>query len=71
MRLTDIRSALDELQLRPTKSLGQNFLHDQNLARTIAASAIPGRVPFAEEIGPGLCSHTGPLLERFDRLLLI
>jgi hypothetical protein len=36
LRLTDIRSALDELQLRPTKSLGQNFLHDQTLARISA-----------------------------------
>jgi 16S rRNA (adenine1518-N6/adenine1519-N6)-dimethyltransferase len=71
MRLSDIRSALDELQMRPTKSLGQNFLHDQNLARTIAAAAIPLHVPFAVEIGPGLGSLTTPLLERCDQLLLI
>lgn len=71
MRLSDIRTALDTLELRPTKSLGQNFLHDQNLARTIAATAIPDRVPFAVEIGPGLGSLTAPLLERCDQLLLI
>ena len=71
MRLTDIRTALGELQLRPTKSLGQNFLHDQNLARAIAAAAAPECVPFAVEIGPGLGSLTGPLLERCDKLLLI
>lgn len=71
MRLSDIRSALDELQMRPTKSLGQNFLHDRNLARAIAAAAVPDRVPFAVEIGPGLGSLTGPLLERCERLLLI
>lgn len=71
MRLTEIRAALDELQLRPTKSLGQNFLHDQNLARTIAAAAIPEAVPFAVEIGPGLGALTTPLLERCNRLLLI
>ena len=71
MRRTDIRLALDELQLRPTKSLGQNFLHDQNLARAIAATALPGRVPFAVEIGPGLGSLTAPLLERCDHLLVI
>jgi 16S rRNA (adenine1518-N6/adenine1519-N6)-dimethyltransferase len=71
LRLTDIRTALDELQMRPTKSLGQNFLHDQNLARAIAAAAIPDRAPFAVEIGPGLGSLTTPLLERCDRLLLI
>lgn len=71
MRLTDLRSALDELQLRPTKSLGQNFLHDRNLARAIAAAAIPAHVPFAVEIGPGLGSLTAPLLERCNRLLVI
>ena len=71
MRLTDIRTALDELQMRPTKSLGQNFLHDQNLARAIAAAAAPEHTPFAVEIGPGLGSLTIPLLERCDRLLLI
>ena len=71
MRLTEIRAALDELQLRPTKSLGQNFLHDQNLASAIAAAAIPEHAAFAVEIGPGLGSLTGPLLERCDNLLLI
>ena len=71
MRLTDIRTALDELQLRPTKSLGQNFLHDQNLARAIAAAAVPERASFAVEIGPGLGSLTAPLLERCQKLLLI
>jgi 16S rRNA (adenine1518-N6/adenine1519-N6)-dimethyltransferase len=71
MRPTDIRAALAELQMRPAKSLGQNFLHDRNLARAIAAAAIPERAPFAVEIGPGLGALTGPLLERCDRLLLI
>ncbi len=71
MRLTDIRSALDELGLRPSKSLGQNFLHDQNLARAIAATAVPDRAPFAVEIGPGLGALTLPLMERCDRLLLV
>jgi 16S rRNA (adenine1518-N6/adenine1519-N6)-dimethyltransferase len=71
MRLSDLRSALDELRIRPAKSLGQNFLHDQNLARTIAVAAIPDPVPFAVEIGPGLGSLTAPLLERCDKLLLV
>ncbi len=71
MRLTDLRSALDELQMRPSKSLGQNFLHDANLARTIAATALPGPVDFAVEIGPGLGSLTTPLLDRCHRLLAI
>lgn len=71
MRLTEIRAALDGLSLRPSKSLGQNFLHDGNLARAIARAAIPAPVPFALEIGPGLGALTRPLLERCDNLLLI
>lgn len=71
MRLTEIRTALDHLSLYPSKNLGQNFLHDANLARTIACAALPERVPFAVEIGPGLGSLTKPLLERCDHLLLI
>lgn len=71
MRLSDIRAALAELDLRPTKSLGQNFLHDRNLAQAIAAALLPERVPFCVEIGPGLGSLTVPLLERCDQLLLV
>ena len=71
MRLSDIRSALAEIPLRPSKSLGQNFLHDRNLAAAIAAAVAPEHVPFAVEIGPGLGSLTFPLLERCGRLLLI
>lgn len=57
--------------MRPTKSLGQNFLHDGNLARTIAALALPEQTAFAVEIGPGLGSLTTPLLDRCDHLLAI
>jgi 16S rRNA (adenine1518-N6/adenine1519-N6)-dimethyltransferase len=71
LHLTDIRTALDDLQMRPTKSLGQNFLHDRNLAGAIAAAAVPDRAAFAVEIGPGLGALTTPLLGRCDGLLLI
>lgn len=71
MRLNEIRTALDELELRPSKSLGQNFLHDRNLARAIAAAALPDHSDFALEIGPGLGALSSPLLERCDRLLLV
>ena len=33
MKLSDIRAALAELSLHPSKSLGQNFLADTNMAR--------------------------------------
>ena len=36
MKLSDIRATLKEIGVWPSKALGQNFLHDQNLARWIA-----------------------------------
>lgn len=63
MKLSAIRSALAELGLAPSKSLGQNFLHDQNLARWIVAQldAQPGDE--LVEIGPGLGALTATALE--------
>jgi len=71
VRLNEIRSALEDLELRPSKKLGQNFLHDQNLARAIALAAVPEPAAFAVEIGPGLGALTAPLLERCAQLLVI
>ncbi len=76
MKLSTIAATLAELGTRPTQSLGQNFLHDQNLARWIVEQAgiVPGE-PWVE-IGPGLGALTefaaeisphGILLEKDDR----
>jgi len=64
MTLTEIRAALDSRGLRPLKQLGQNFLHDQNLARWLAEHAVAGLEPGANvvEIGPGLGALTSVLL---------
>jgi len=64
MTLTEIRAALDSRGLRPLKQLGQNFLHDQNLAKWLAEHAIAGLNPGATvvEIGPGLGALTSVLL---------
>ena len=32
VKITEIMSVLDSLEAAPRKSLGQNFLHDKNLA---------------------------------------
>lgn len=66
MTLTEIRVALDARGLRPLKQLGQNFLHDQNLARWLAGQSIAGLEPGAKivEIGPGLGALTSVLLEK-------
>lgn len=70
MTLTEIRAALDSRGLRPLKQLGQNFLHDQNLARWLAERSIEGIRPDATvvEIGPGLGALTSVLLEKNQRL---
>jgi 16S rRNA (adenine1518-N6/adenine1519-N6)-dimethyltransferase len=71
MTLTEIRAALDSRNLRPLKQLGQNFLHDQNLAKWLADHAVAGLAPGANvvEIGPGLGALTVFLLEKSIRLI--
>ncbi len=73
MTLTEIRAALDSRGLRPLRQLGQNFLHDQNLATWLAGEAVRGAKPGATvlEIGPGLGSLTVRLLERDVRLVAL
>src|SRR6266496_2332836 len=39
MKLSDIRATLQEIHVSPVKTLGQNFLHDQNLARWVVDQA--------------------------------
>lgn len=63
MTLTEIRSVLRERGLAPNKRFGQNFLHDENLARWIVAAAQPAPGERVLEIGPGLGALTGYLLE--------
>ena len=71
MTLTDIREILSERDLRLSKSLGQNFLHDQNQVRRIvaAAEAVPGDKIL--EIGPGLGPLTEALLQKGCDVLAI
>ena len=59
MTLNDIRDILSKRDLALSKSLGQNFLHDQNQVRRIVAAAEAGPEDKILEIGPGL----GPLTE--------
>lgn len=77
MKLSTIHSTLSELGTQPTRSLGQNFLHDQNLAEWMVAqlSIQPGESWV--ELGPGLGALTeyahrkstnGLLIEKDGRL---
>ncbi len=56
---------------RPLKSLGQNFLVDQNIIARIIQAADIGADQAVLEIGPGRGALTGHLAERAGRLLLV
>jgi 16S rRNA (adenine1518-N6/adenine1519-N6)-dimethyltransferase len=57
-----IRELARQLDLRPTKSLGQNFLHDANTIRRIVRTAALRPEDVVLEVGPGLGSLTLGLL---------
>lgn len=58
----EIRALAAELGLRPTKKLGQNFVHDPNTVRRIVKSAQLRPEDVVLEVGPGLGSLTLALL---------
>jgi 16S rRNA (adenine1518-N6/adenine1519-N6)-dimethyltransferase len=58
----DVRALADRLGIRPTKTLGQNFLHDANTIRRIVRTAELDAGETVLEIGPGLGSLTLGLL---------
>jgi 16S rRNA (adenine1518-N6/adenine1519-N6)-dimethyltransferase len=59
----EIRALAERLGVRPTKTLGQNFVHDPNTVRRIARLAEVGPGDLVAEIGPGLGSLTLALLD--------
>ena len=71
MTLSEIQRTLTDLQTAPTRSLGQNFLHDQNLARGIVALLDIQPGDHIVEIGPGLGALTEFLARPDTRLTLI
>lgn len=64
MNLGQMRQLLDGRDIRLTKSLGQNFLHDNNQIRRIADSGALEKTDRVLEIGPGLGPLTAELLQR-------
>ena len=71
MKLSEMKQILAERDLRLTKSLGQNFLHDGNqLRRMVAAADLTGRDKVLE-IGPGLGPLTELLLPKAGAVLAI
>jgi 16S rRNA (adenine1518-N6/adenine1519-N6)-dimethyltransferase len=58
----EVRALAHELGLRPTKRLGQNFVHDPNTVRRIVRAAELTADDVVLEVGPGLGSLTLALL---------
>lgn len=54
----EIRALAAELGIRPTKTLGQNFVHDPNTVRRIVRAAEVTPDDVVVEVGPGLGSLT-------------
>src|SRR5947209_4667962 len=71
MKLSEIPALLREIGVSPVKSLGQNFLHDRNLARWIVDQAKIATGDYVVEIGPGLGALTEFALEKGAQVLAI
>jgi 16S rRNA (adenine1518-N6/adenine1519-N6)-dimethyltransferase len=66
-----IRELAQQLELRPTKTLGQNFLHDANTIRRIVRTAGLRDDDVVLEVGPGLGSLTLGLLPAATRVVAV
>lgn len=67
----DVRALAGELGIRPTKTLGQNFVIDPNTVRRIVRVSAVQRGDVVVEVGPGLGSLTLGLLETGCRVVAI
>ncbi|MBQ4288744.1 MAG: ribosomal RNA small subunit methyltransferase A [Clostridia bacterium] len=66
---SEIRRILEENSLAPLKSLGQNFLTDQNVVENIAEAAVSTKNVL--EIGPGLGALTRKLADRAEKVVCV
>ena len=71
MKLSQMPALLREIGVSPVKSLGQNFLHDRNLARWVVDQAELDANDYVVEIGPGLGALTEFALAKGAHVLAI
>jgi len=67
----EVRRLAEELGIRPTKKLGQNFVHDPNTVRKIVAAAGLAEDDIVLEVGPGLGSLTLALLPSAKQVVAV
>ncbi|MBG0738311.1 16S rRNA (adenine(1518)-N(6)/adenine(1519)-N(6))-dimethyltransferase RsmA [Paeniglutamicibacter antarcticus] len=68
---SDVRRLAAEIGIRPTKTLGQNFVIDGNTIRRIVAAARLSADETVLEVGPGLGSLTLGLLDAAARVVAV
>ena len=68
---SEIRQLAQQLDIRPTKKLGQNFVIDPNTIRKIISKANLDGSERVVEIGPGLGSLTLGLFEKVDSVVAV
>lgn len=68
---TEIRRLAKDIDFRPRKSFGQNFVHDANTVRRIVSASGVHRHDHVLEVGPGLGSLTLALLDRGARVTAV
>ena len=67
----DVREIAARLDVRPTKLLGQNFVHDANTVRRIVRAANLREQEVVMEVGPGLGSLTLALLDTGNPVIAV
>ena len=67
----EIRALAQSLDLKPSKSLGQNFVIDANVCRKIVRTAGVSADDIALEIGPGLGSLTLAMMEEAEAVIAV
>jgi 16S rRNA (adenine1518-N6/adenine1519-N6)-dimethyltransferase len=68
---SELRRAVRAGEIRPQKSLGQNFLVDLSYAERIVDAADIGEDDDVIEVGPGMCALTKLLCERARRVVAV
>jgi len=67
----EIRQLAEELEIRPTKKLGQNFVIDPNTINRIISASHIDQDDTVVEIGPGLGSLTLGIFSKTDKVIAV
>lgn len=69
--INETRYIMNKFNIRADKSLGQNFLIDENIVNSIIENSFITKEDLVIEIGPGLGTLTSKLLEKAGKVICI